>query len=792
MAARSSGNWLDDRTDLSYVIYWDYADLAIFIEAPDRHAGLPRSSAVLPASMKTTAGYSADDHPQSDLQFDQTTGAVDAAAARNKGTPKGSLSSGTTTTTTTTTTAITTAVSKPITIMSPSLKPPVGDITTPTDPYFKSEWNLTSPTAGLRVVKAWQNYTGAGVKIAVIDDGIDYTHSDLAPNYLTTKQYDAVTPDGSAFGTASDKHGTTVAGVLAGAKNGSGMVGVAYGARIAGIRIGYGSAGNAAQYPDALNRVATNGFDVANASWGYSTPFQDDFKSYWASPSKTAIVNDVQVGRGGLGITIVFSAMNNRTAGDNVNYHNYQNNPYVITVAAMDANGKVASFSDPGAALLVSAPGTSIVTDDRVGAAGYNSSDYVTVQGTSYSAPEVSGVVALMLQANPKLGYRDVQQILAYSARQTDVTNTGWKINGAKSWNGGGLHFSHDFGFGLVDATAAVRLAESWNLQSTFANLSMLSQVHTDNLAYAGGGTIQSKISLTTPLSIQKVVVDLNITDASPSGLTVSLTSPSGTTAVLASNPARGTGTGIVFEMSANNFWGENTTGTWTLSVTDKLTANPGKLNGWTLTALGNASTTPVSYIYTDEFATAAGAARSVLSDLSGSATINTAAVTTNSYLDLRPGAIDNIAGRSLSIGSGTLIRNLWAGDGNDMIFCNDAGDTVQGGRGNDTIVAGRGADALSGGPGSDIFRIVALGTGIDLLPDFAVGNDVLDLSRMFDTLGYAGSNPITDKWLSLTPDGRGGTSFVVNPHNGSTSVVIADAFQIAPTAFRMGIDILT
>ena len=244
--------------------------------------------------------------------------------------------------------------------------------------------------------------------------------------------------------------------------------------------------------------------------------------------------------------------------------------------------------------------------------------------------------------------------------------------------------------------------------------------------------------------------------------------------------------------MSANNFWGENTTGTWTLSVTDKLTANPGKLNGWTLTALGNASTTPVSYIYTDEFATATGAARSVLSDLSGSATINTAAVTTNSYLDLRPGAIDTIAGRSLSIGAGTIIRNLWAGDGNDMIFCNDVGDTVQGGRSNDTIVAGRGADALSGGPGSDIFRIVALGTGIDLLPDFAIGNDALDLSQMFDTLGYTGSNPIVDKWLNLTPDGSGGTSFVVTPHNGSASVVIADAFHIAPTAFRMGIDILT
>src|SRR5947209_13989334 len=101
------------------------------------------------------------------------------------------------------------------------------------------------------------------------------------------------------------------------------------------------------------------------------------------------------------------------------------------------------------------------------------------------------------------------------------------------------------------------------------------------------------------------MVIDLNITHQNVSNITMTLTSPNGTSAVLASHPASGTGTGIVFETSANNFWGEDAKGTWTLTVTDSVAGNVGTLNVWTLTALGDAPSTPTTYIYTDEFATA-------------------------------------------------------------------------------------------------------------------------------------------------------------------------------------------
>ena len=85
----------------------------------------------------------------------------------------------------------------------------------------------------------------------------------------------------------------------------------------------------------------------------------------------------------------------------------------------------------------------------------------------------MSGVVALMLDANPDLGWRDVQNILAYSAREigsgvgggaTSSEEHEWFYNNAGNWNGGGLHFSNDYGYGSVDAYNAVRMAEVWGL----------------------------------------------------------------------------------------------------------------------------------------------------------------------------------------------------------------------------------------------------------------------------------------------------------------------------------------
>ncbi|AMN43728.1 S8 family serine peptidase [Rhodoplanes sp. Z2-YC6860] len=685
-----------------------------------------------------------------------------------------------------------TSTSTSATVVWHTLSPPSGDASLPTDTLFSKEWNLSSSTYGINVAKAWQNYTGEGIKAGIIDDGFDYNHPDLAPNYRLDLDYDTRTGSNDAYGTSTDTHGTTVAGVLGAARDGSGIVGVAYNAEMAGFRIGYGANGTPAQIADAFKHVLSSGMDVVNASWGYSTAYSDNYDLSSYSAAKAAILNDVATGRGGLGIDIVFAAGNGRASGDNTNYHSFQNDPNVIVVAATGSLGYVASYSNPGASVFVSAPGgSSIQTDDRLGSAGYSATDYAVMSGTSYAAPEVSGVIALMLQANPTLGYRDVQEILALTSKQIDPTNVSWEINGAHDFNGGGLHFSEDYGFGMVDATAATRLAESWQLQSTYANMATVTATHTDNLKIPDGvGSLQSHIAISNSMEIDKLVVDLNITDTAPSDLLVTLTSPFGTTATLVNHPTNGTGTGIVFETSANNFWGENTQGNWTLTVTDTVTGNIGTLNGWTLKALGDAADTPNVYVYTDEFSKLLSADRAILHDTTGAATINTAAVTTDSYIDLTPGALDTIAGRSLQIGLDTTIKNVWTGDGNDTIIANNAGDTIQGGRGNDTIVAGSGGDKLYGGPGNDTFVFKAPGQVTDVIADFVKGQDILDLHALMTAIGYTGTNAVADGWVKLVADANGGgTNFVVDAHNGQTPTTVVDVLGVAPTSLTQGVD---
>jgi subtilisin-like proprotein convertase family protein len=720
-----------------------------------------------------------------------TTASSGGTTTSGGGTTSATGSGGTTSGTGTTTTVgqgTTTTVLHDIAIHWQALEAPTGDSGVPTDTYFSQQWGLASKTAGINVTSAWQNYTGAGVKIGVIDDGFDYNHTDLKPHYLLNLDYDSRTGGTDAFGDATaDKHGTTVMGVIGAARDGTGSVGVAYDAGITGFRIGYGANGAANQIADAFNHALTSGMDVVNASWGYTAAYSDNFFSSGYATSKNAIQNDVAYGRGGLGINIVFAAGNARGSGDDVNYHNFQNDPYVITVGATDSYGHVASFSSPGAALLISAPGTA-KTDDRTGTDGYTTSDYINMSGTSYAAPYISGVVALMLQANPGLGFWDLQEILAYSAKNTDPTSAGWHTNGASNWNGGGLHFSSDYGFGMVDATAAVRLSESWQYQSTYANMSTESASHTDNAGIPDGtGSLQSQITFASSLDVNKMVIDLNITHPHVSDLTVTLTSPNGTSAVLVSHPAGGTGSGIVFETTANNFWGEDAKGVWTLSVTDDVTGNVGTLNSWTLTALGDSPNTPTTYVYTDEFAGVTGANNSVLTDASGSATINTASVTTGSYLDLHARALDTIAGKSLLIGASTIIKNVWAGDGNDTIIANDFGNTIQGGRGNDTIVAGAGTDKIYGGLGADTFVFNSMNTTTDVIGDFTSGQDAIDLHVLLMTIGYSGTNPLADKWINLVSDGTGGTSVQIDAHNGQAAVTIIDLAGVQPNALHQG-----
>ena len=360
----------------------------------------------------------------------------------------------------------------------------------PNDPYFPKQWHLENRDtngvplgADLNARSAWSTTRGEGVLVAVADDGIELTHPDLAapvegqPHF----NFDTSIPDGSPEVATAD-HATAVAGLIAAqADNLLGVSGVAPKAAMASWVI-FGAFGQGQEQlvsNEALMEMfqyASHQVAVQNHSWGNASYTLQGIDAL----SEFGISNAIALGRNGLGEILVRAAGNDRASGMNADEDGFASDPRAIAVAATRFDGRVCSYSNPGACLLISAPsgdpngdGTedpaapNIVTTDRQGALGYqtngpgDSADYCSgnngFNGTSASTPQISGLAALILAANPNLGYRDVQQILLQSARHFDFLDPDIRTNAA------GLIFSHNQGFGVPDAGLAVSLAKRWS-----------------------------------------------------------------------------------------------------------------------------------------------------------------------------------------------------------------------------------------------------------------------------------------------------------------------------------------
>ena len=664
------------------------------------------------------------------------------------------------------------------------------------DPLFPLQWHLFNtgqsggvPGIDLNIGNLWEDYSGKGVVVAVVDQGVEYDHPDLAANINTAISFSAFSTkaDGQPV-TAADVHGMPVGGLIGSIGNNQlGGIGVAPEATLASVYIDLGSgqdpdAMDAGDFLDALNMAVKN-YDVLNNSWGVGGKLNAA-----NSPANTAtaqaLQNAVTLGRNGKGSVIVFSAGNDRTTGADSNTDFLSSSPYTMSVAAIDHNGKVSAYSTPGAANLVGAPSSSyfnytvtieldpdedgnietvtevrqqwygeIVSADRLGEEGYNKAaspagDYAyDFGGTSASAPEVSGVVALMLEANPALGYRDVQDILAMTARNTDHS-ADWTINAAATWNGGGMHVNRDVGFGLVDAHAAVRLSETWTAQSTAANVLKAGGAAQVGAAISEGGQgVSSSINMTSPLQVERAEAILDISHPLAMDLTISLLSPSGTRSVLLSTPASTDPSGKQalaepfpsqpFSMTSTQYLGESATGTWTLSVQDSGTNGlTGTLNDWALVLWGRDAASSLPYVFTNEFGyyAAQDASRTVLNDTSGTAVINASPVTSDSIINLNPGTTSSIAGASFTITPQTTVAAAYAGDGNDLLLGNGRGDLLSGGRGNDVFYPGPGDNILEGGAGFNMA---------------VIPNDLLDNNFILTGAGQTVATPTGNNVLS-------------------------------------------
>ncbi|MGK9234864.1 S8 family serine peptidase [Inquilinus limosus] len=632
------------------------------------------------------------------------------------------------------------------------------------DPLLDLQWHLKGPEAnGANVEAVWADYTGEGVRIAIHDDGIQLDHPDLAPNIDRSLSIYAVTGEEAPNYVPSsvDNHGTGVAGVAAAAgDNGLGGRGAAYEATLVAIHDPtIAGVPTLAAIVNARNHAAEHA-DIINGSWGYADDYdngvlRDNFDDPYFAPARDATINAAENGRGGLGTIIVQAAGNGREDDDNTNYHSFDNNRYTISVAAVADDGKTSWYSNPGATILVAAPssgltGTNerIVTTDRTGDDGYGAGDYQGVNdvrgfgGTSSAAPLVSGIVALILEANPDLGWRDVQEILAISARQSDPDEA-IQVNGAGNWNGGGYTVSHDYGFGTVDALAAVRLAETWGAAHTSHNEVKVEKTVT--LGQAGAiaddpaAPLVSTAVISQGIDIDRVEVTVKLTHAEMGDLKIELVSPDGTSSLLLDTPTTAADfiTDLHFTFGSTLLRGETGQGTWTLRVTDtEGNDKTGLLESWTLKLYGDALSADDTYYYTNDFANLTSTSRLTLSDTDGgSDTINAAALSTASDVDLGIGKA-SLAGKSVTFAAGS-IENAFGGDLDDRLVGSAAANQLHGGRGGDTLIGRAGDDALHGDNGNDVLRG---GAGADTLH----GGAGIDLASYFDSAAGVSVNLAT------------------------------------------------
>lgn len=499
--------------------------------------------------------------------------------------------------------------------VEPVLKRKMAKRLVPNDPLFSQQWTLLNTgqhgaTAGadINVTNAWDRYTGAGIIVGVIDDGLQYTHPDLAANANTAIHYDYRDGDGDPIAAAADSHGTATAGVIAArGNNGIGATGVAFEASLVGLRLIGGTAGDT-QEGGALSH-SNQVIHIYNNSWG---PDDDGFTKGGAGTlALAALQTGVTTGRGGKGSIYVWAAGNGGEALDNAGYDSYNGSIYTISVAALNDLGQRATYSERGACLVVTAPSGNdsvrsqgTTTTDLVGNDGYNNAtkavgvvgpdeladrDYTqNYNGTSSAAPVVSGVVALMLQANPNLGWRDVQEVLIRTATQTDPTNNEWRTNKA------GFRFNPNFGAGRVNAGAAVILATNWvNLPAMTATASEqtgLNEAIADN---DNNGITRSFDLSASNLRVEQAVVTVDITHANRGDLVINLVSPAGTISPLAElhGDTNANYTAMTFRSTFN--WGEDSKGNWQVQISDRRANHAGTLTRAKLEVYGTTPTVP-------------------------------------------------------------------------------------------------------------------------------------------------------------------------------------------------------
>ncbi|XP_070490014.1 furin-like protease kpc-1 isoform X2 [Chironomus tepperi] len=456
------------------------------------------------------------------------------------------------------------------------------------DPKWSSMWYLNRGDGlDMNVVPAWrEGITGKGVVVTILDDGLETDHPDLERNYDPEASWDVNSHDADPMPhydmTDSNRHGTRCAGeVAATANNSLCAVGIAYSARVGGVRM---LDGDVTDSVEAMSLgLNPQHIDIYSASWG-----PDDDGKTVDGPGEMAtkaFIDGVTKGRGGKGSIFVWASGNGGREQDNCNCDGYTNSIWTLSISSATEFGDIPWYSEKCSSTLATTYSSGQQNEKQVVTTDLHHMCTSSHTGTSASAPLAAGIVALGLEANPNLTWRDMQHIVVRTANPANLgkSSNEWTVNGV------GRKVSHSFGYGLMDAAAMVRLARVWETVPEQQRC----EIHSPHL----DKPIPPKRNVTFTLKVdhckgvnflEHVQARITLTTQRRGDIVIYLTSPSGTRTCLL--------TERVHDISRSGFgdwpfmtvhqWGEAPHGTWELEIHNK-GRYMGQITQWNLIFYG-------------------------------------------------------------------------------------------------------------------------------------------------------------------------------------------------------------
>lgn len=463
----------------------------------------------------------------------------------------------------------------------------------PTDPKFTQQWYLYNQDhLDLNVKDAWkQGVTGQGVVVSILDDGIEKNHPDLVQNYDPDASYDVNDgdPDPQPRYTQlnDNRHGTRCAGeVAAVADNDICGVGVAYNSRIGGVRMLDGEVTDVVEAQSlSLN---PQHIDIYSASWGP----EDDGKTVDgpAKLAKEAFQRGVIEGRGGRGSIFVWASGNGGRMKDSCNCDGYTNSIYTLSISSSTQNGNVPWYSEACSSTLASTYSSGGVNEKQIVTTDLRQKCTDSHTGTSASAPLAAGIIALALEANKNLTWRDMQHLVVRTSNPAHLTTNDWKINGV------GRRVSHSYGYGLLDAGAIVTLAKNWTNVGPQHKcvLSLVSEPRNIGSHLVINKTVDACTGMANFVSsLEHVQAQLTLSYNRRGNLAIYLISPQGTrSTLLPPRPHDYSSEGFNdWAFMTTHSWDEDPRGEWTLEIKNVAgTSDYGTLTQFTLVLYGTAS----------------------------------------------------------------------------------------------------------------------------------------------------------------------------------------------------------